>query len=70
MGYDEISGHREEGVMAAGLTTAQALDVGRRYEQDAIFEWSPESWSILSCRSGERHQMGWRLVRSDDEGGS
>jgi hypothetical protein len=62
VGYDEASGHREEGVMAAGLTATQALDIGRRHDQDAIFEWTPECWSILSCRSDERHQMGWRLV--------
>jgi hypothetical protein len=61
VGHDPDSDHREVGVAVAGLREAEARDLGRRYGQDAIFSWTPQLWSIVSCVDGARLDIGWRL---------
>jgi hypothetical protein len=41
-----------------GLSEADALGLGQ-YGQDAIFRWTPQVWSIVSCIDGGRHDLGW-----------
>jgi hypothetical protein len=61
VGHDPRTDHREVGVAVAGLSEDEALDLGRRYGQDAIFGWTPGAWSVVSCFDGDRHVGGWRL---------
>jgi Protein of unknown function (DUF3293) len=59
VGVDPVSGHREEGVAVRGLTERIVLQVGARYDQDAIFSWTPTEWAIVACVGGRRLQLGW-----------
>ena len=59
VGVDHVSGHREEGVAVCGLTLDAVLELGSRYGQDAIFEWTPEAWAVVACRGDRRVDFGW-----------
>jgi len=62
VGVDPLSGHREEGVLVLGVTEADALALGARYGQDAIFAWTPAEWAIVACTGGRREASGWSLT--------
>jgi hypothetical protein len=59
VGVDPVSGHREEGLAVCGLAIDAVLDLGDRYGQDAVFEWTPPAWAIVACRGGRRVDFGW-----------
>ena len=51
----------EDGFAVAGLTRAQAIDLGRRFGQHAIFEIDAASGRLLDCDSGlEVADVPWR----------
>lgn len=59
VGVDPASGHREEGAAVSGLLLDVVLDLGARYGQDAIFEWTPRAWAVVACRGDRRVEFGW-----------
>ena len=54
--------HTEASFAAIGLTDAEAIELGRKFDQEAIFSWTPEHWELLVCGSGERFQYAWGAV--------
>jgi len=62
-GFDPVSGHREEGVAVRGIREADALALGARYGQDAIFAWTPREWTIVACDAGRRVVSGWSVSK-------
>ncbi len=62
VGVDPSSGHREEGVAALGLSVHDAVVLGVEYRQEAIFVWTPQAWSIVSCRDDRRVDFGWSVA--------
>jgi hypothetical protein len=65
VGVDPESGRREEGVAVRGLAERVVRQVGARYDQDAIFSWTPREWAIVACVGERRVVLGW----STAEGG-
>lgn len=65
-GHDPVEAAGDEGVAVAGLDVEQALGFARRYGQDAIFEWTPTRWSIVSCGTEPRLDAGWTLRANGD----
>jgi hypothetical protein len=65
VGVDPATGRREEGVAVRGLPEADALALGVRYGQDAVFAWTPTAWAIVACRGERRLTSGWSLVVSE-----
>ncbi len=59
IGRDPESDYFEVGIAVCGLTEDEALAIGVRYGQDAIFSWTPTAWLILSCVDTHRHESGW-----------
>jgi hypothetical protein len=59
VGVDPVSGHREEGMAVQGLDEMVVLQLGARYDQDAIFSWTPADWTIVACLGGRRAVFGW-----------
>ena len=45
----------------SGLSEQKALTLGARYEQNAIFAWTPAAWRILSCSDKRQVEVGWLL---------
>jgi hypothetical protein len=64
-GVDPATGRREEGVAIRGLPEAEALALGVRYGQEAMFAWTPTEWAIVACRGGRRLASGWSLAVSE-----
>ncbi len=62
VGVDPSSEHREEGVAALGLSVKEAVVLGVEYRQEAIFVWTPQTWSIVSCRDDRRVDFNWSVV--------
>jgi hypothetical protein len=58
-GVDPDTGQRDEGVAVEGLAEADALALGARYRQDAVFRWTPDAWEIVACDGGRRVGLGW-----------
>lgn len=50
--------HRESSFAVQGLTREQALSIGVRFGQNAIFEISSRILAVVGCRSGERREIG------------
>jgi len=62
VGVDPATGRREEGVAVIALPESDALALGARYGQEAIFAWTPGAWTIVGCNGGRRLASGWSLV--------
>jgi Protein of unknown function (DUF3293) len=66
VGVDPVTGRREEGVAVIGVAESVVLAVGACYGQDAVFAWTPATWSIVGCQGGRRITSGWALRGSPD----
>lgn len=53
--------HREGSVLVTGLTDVKAIEIGVRWGQDAVFRWTPETWSILPCDGRTPIDAGWQF---------
>jgi Protein of unknown function (DUF3293) len=60
-GVDPATGARDEGVALQGMAEREARAIAARYGQDAVFVWTPESWSIVACAGGRRVVSGWAV---------
>jgi hypothetical protein len=60
VGRDLDSPHFEEGVAVPGFTVAEGVALGLRHGQAAIYVWTPDDWSVVSCTDERRHTCGWR----------
>jgi len=60
VGRDLDTSHYEESAAVSGVPEADALELGARFGQDAIFCWTRTSWSVVSCSGNRRHDAGWR----------
>lgn len=59
-GGDESWTHVEASFAVVGISLQSALNLGRLFEQEAIFVWSPDLWQVTDCNSGRTSQAGWR----------
>lgn len=62
IGVDSATGRREEGVAVRGVPESEVLALGVRYDQDAVFAWTPAEWVIVACQRGRRLASGWSLA--------
>jgi hypothetical protein len=54
--------HTERSFAVLGPTEEQAVALGRKYGQQAIFGWDHERWLLLSCVDGHRERMHWGSI--------
>ena len=54
----------ERGRAITGVSREVVLDLCRRFEQDAIFEWTADSWSIVDHDGRTLHAEPWGMVLS------
>jgi len=59
IGADRAWCHREASFAVVGLSRHRAIALGAKHCQDAIFEWSPDHWALIDCRTGEVTSMRW-----------
>lgn len=52
----------EEGVARIGHSLESSIEIGKQWQQDAIWEWHPKGLAAVECESGNRHQWGWILA--------
>ena len=58
-GSDRDGAHVEPGVAALGLGDARAIELGRRFDQDAIYRWTAAAWELVDCATGDAEAFGW-----------
>ncbi len=61
-GRDPVAVHHEEGVAVPGMSEAEGASLGRRHGQAAIYVWTPDAWTVVSCTDHRRRVHGWRLT--------
>lgn len=61
-GRDLGTPHAEEGHAVSELSEAEAVTLGRRHGQAAVYVWTPDAWMIVSCTDDRCHVHGWRLT--------
>lgn len=52
VGRDRGRTHSEPSFAVRGLACAEARRLGLRFGQDAIFEWTRDTWSVIPCGPG------------------
>jgi hypothetical protein len=68
-GRDLATPHHEEGVAVSGLTEAEGTALGARFGQAAVYSWTGQALSVVSCTDDRRHTAGWRIVRRTPSSG-
>jgi len=69
VGRDLTTPHHEEGVAVCGLSPTEGVALGARHGQAAVYLWTPDAWSVVSCTDGRRATTGWTLTeRRTSEG--
>jgi hypothetical protein len=58
--------HVEPSVAVPGLAEPDALALGARYGQEAIFMLTPASRKVIDCATGRRTMTGWVIVAEAD----
>jgi len=61
VGRDLGTPHFEVGSAVVGLDEEEALAIGRRFGQAAVYRWTPEVWEVVSCAGDRRHPSGWEI---------
>jgi len=59
VGADRTRTHQEPSFAVLGLSRDQAIALGWKYRQDAIFEWTRDYWALVDCRFGYVMSMRW-----------
>ena len=62
VGFDPVTGYRDEGVAVSGVAETEVRRAATRYGQDAAFCWSPGAWAVVSCRGDRRLVSGWTVT--------
>ena len=63
VGGDPAWTHTEDSLAIIGLTDDEALQLARRFDQDAIFAWTSTEWGLVSCRSEQHQGVGWQVLQ-------
>lgn len=58
-GGDATWTHVEHGVAIIGISEVEALALGRKFNQEAVFAWSPQTWCVVRCDGTGRSTSGW-----------
>jgi hypothetical protein len=70
-GADPSWAHVEDGVAIPGISEAEALELGAKFGQEAIFVLTPASRRVIDCVTRRRTVTGWVIVAeaglADDE---
>ncbi|MEZ5245432.1 MAG: DUF3293 domain-containing protein [Acidimicrobiales bacterium] len=53
----------EPGLAVIGLEADEAVELGRRFGQEAIYRWTADALTIVGVRVPDTVEMGWSLVR-------
>jgi hypothetical protein len=61
VGRDPDSEYFEEAIAIDGLDEEAVISAARRYDQDAVFCWTPSAWATVSCADRSRIEIGWRV---------
>jgi hypothetical protein len=65
-GADPTWAHVEHSVAVPGMDEAEAVKLGARFRQEAIFIITPASRKVIDCVSGRRSITGWVIASESD----
>lgn len=55
----------EPGYTILDIEEAAAVELGREWEQNAIFGWSPDKWELVGVLIEARNTHGWRWLSGE-----
>jgi hypothetical protein len=53
-GGDATWTHVEQGVAIIGISEAEALALGQKFDQEAVYAWAPQTWGVIGCDGNRR----------------
>ncbi len=62
VGGDPGGFHAEEGVLLLDATVDDALALGARFDQDAIYVWRADAMDLIACDRSRHDALGWRAT--------
>jgi hypothetical protein len=62
-GGDASGTHVEQGVAIIGISEAEALALGRKFKQEAVYAWARQTWGVIGCDGNRRNTSGWTSSR-------
>ena len=62
VGETQAGRHADMSLALVGATREEALDLGRMFSQDAVFEWTPEALRVLACDGRVAHEGAFRCT--------
>ena len=65
-GADPSWEHVEESVAIPGLSQSDALELGAKFGQEAIFLLSPTGLRVIDCATGRMSMTGWHIEPAGD----
>jgi Protein of unknown function (DUF3293) len=66
-GADPSWTHVEESVAVPGLSQPDALELGAKFAQEAIFLLSPTGLRVIDCATGRMSMTGWHIEPDDPD---
>lgn len=66
-GADPSWTHIEESVAVPGLTLPDAIELGVRFGQEAVFLLTPTSLTVADCATGKIAKTGWHVEPADHD---
>lgn len=59
VGGDPGGSHTEDGVLLLDASPEDALALGLRFDQDAIYVWSAGAFELIACDASRHAHLGW-----------
>jgi hypothetical protein len=62
LGGDPNGDHLEPGALVLGLDMSSAAALGARFDQAAVYVWTPAALHLLACTEPRREILGYRVI--------
>ena len=59
VGGDPAGSHTEDGVLLLDASPEEALGLGLRFDQDAIYVWRANGFELIACDGSRHDHLGW-----------
>lgn len=65
LGFDPAGEWAEESCLVVDASRDEVVGWARRFEQNAVFRWTPQAWEVIGVLDERDYVLGWALDESD-----